>query len=633
MDSVPLLNIVKHPQSEGFTPSFSSEDLKKSSAITKIQQMYRGYAARLKLKQFQDKILHEIDKEGYGYKIYPNQTKEWGRVDQLGQFVPIYRMDSNGIVTFVTKCDKLITYSDKSSGKYRYEFLFGHEEKLILLEKKFDERGYKSHYVLSKNCIEEFLWNAATKTYTIPDGRAFKKALTHQGFKEKLPEFIKNALTLDDYGAPLLSVLSERATIKLIKSGIEGEYCFDSTCIKNLIIHAAGSKKYKIIEKLIEFLPDRFESIAEEVIERLIISGRPELNLLELLLKQGKRPDYFDLWLQIAKRTQLEEEFYRKFSALSSKEQKILYQAAFACNNPFLHEPADVPITPDQYSINLMWINKDKMRSGQEFLLGNGFTSEERRLDFQQRFVRPISKWALANPESTINIWIDSEMATSVAIERSSAALKEALEGQSSGKVQFRDVRTIETVKSHGEVFTERMPVYFRVDLLRAIAADHVLKNQENQFFVYGDIDMQPLSADELFDKKTLTFLDDFGFVMAKGGHLGFENGFQILNGNNLQFMDSHQKVIIDLSLEMAQERPDAIKEQQIYDTYPAMLTHFLHIDGRFGKLTSEEIGDGRFRNDRWKCDAHFTLPLGDRRMKLSEVMPQKPVRLPRSHF
>ena len=457
--------------------------------------------------------------------------------------------------------------------------------------------------------------------------------MNHKGFKENLLEFIKNALTLDDYGLPRLSVLPEEVIIEILKSGIEGGYCFDSTSVKNLIIHAAGAKKYTLIEELIELFPEILESIADEVIERLIISGKPPLNLLELLVKQGRKPDYYDLWLQIFKRTQLDEEFYRKFSILSSKGQKILYEAAFACNNPFLHEPADVPITPDQYSINLMWINKDKMRSEQEFLLGNGFTSEERRLDFQQRFVRPISKWALANPESTINIWIDSEMATSVAIERSSAALKAALEGQSSGKVQFRDVRTIETVKSHGEVFTERMPVYFRVDLLRAIAADHVLKNQENQFFVYGDIDMQPLSADELFDKKTLTFLDDFGFVMAKGGHLGFENGFQILNGNNLQFMDSHQKVIIDLSLEMAQERPDAIKEQQIYDTYPAMLTHFLHIDGRYGKLSSEKSGDGRFRKDRWQCDAHFNLPLGDGKMMLRDVMPQKSVLLPRSHF
>jgi len=42
---------------------------------------------------------------------------------------------------------------------------------------------------------------------------------------------------------------------------------------------------------------------------------------------------------------------------------------------------------------------------------------------------------------------------------------------------------------------------------------------------------------------------------------------------------------------------------------------------------------DDGFRIDRWKCDAHFTLPLGDRTRKLSEVMPQKPVHLPPSHF
>ena len=194
-------------------------------------------------------------------------------------------------------------------------------------------------------------------------------------------------------------------------------------------------------------------------------------------------------------------------------------------------------------------------------------------------------------------------------------------------------MRTIETVASNPQVFSEKVFVYFRVDLLRAIAADHILRNKENQFFVYGDIDMKPLSANELFDKRTVTFLNDFGFVMAKGGHLGFENGFQILNGNNLKFMDSHRKVIINLSIEMALERPGAIKEQQIYDTYPAMITHFLDVDGRYGKLTSSKKGLSQFRYDKWKSAAHENLPLGDGKIELRDIMPRKPVSLPPSHF
>jgi hypothetical protein len=191
-----------------------------------------------------------------------------------------------------------------------------------------------------------------------------------------------NFFLYDDHGLPRLSVLPEEAIIEILKSGIEGEYCFDPTSVKNLIIHAAGVKKYILIEELIELFPELFKVIAEEVIEGLIMSGKPPLALLGLLIKQGEKPTYFDLWLQIAEKNPLREEFYKKFSTLSTKVQQMLYQAAFNCNNPFLHEPADVVITPDQYSINLMWVNEHKMSPKQEFILGNGYTLKERELDF-----------------------------------------------------------------------------------------------------------------------------------------------------------------------------------------------------------------------------------------------------------
>ncbi len=126
---------------------------------------------------------------------------------------------------------------------------------------------------------------------------------------------------------------------------------------------------------------------------------------------------------------------------------------------------------------------------------------------------------------------------------------------------------------------------------------------------------------------------------MAKGGHLGFENGFQILNGAHPQFLDSHRQVIVDLSIEMTLEKPHAIKEQQIYDTYPAMITHLLDAKGTHGKAMlheeeppcAYELRD--YRYDRFSITAHDNLPLGDKGPKLKEVMPRKPVQLPPSHF
>ena len=132
---------------------------------------------------------------------------------------------------------------------------------------------------------------------------------------------------------------------------------------------------------------------------------------------------------------------------------------------------------------------------------------------------------------------------------------------------------------------------------------------------------------------------------MAKGGHLGFENGFQIWNGKNAQSMDSHRKVIIDLSVEMALEKPDKLARYQIYDTYPAMVSHLFGERGDYGKLDiwkAEQLKDAKyegfgvaqklreFRYDRFGTMAHTYLPFGEgKEIKLSEVMPCKPVRLP----
>ena len=567
-----------------------------------------------------------------GYRFFPNGTKEWGKFDhEHNRFIPAYKIESDGSVVFIAP-NQLIEYADTSSKKYRYESVAEFEGGLVVLEEIFDEYS-DSHYIIGKTSLLNVVWNAAKEGYNIPRVQGLKKVLTHKGFKKYFPTFLESALTPDESRVPRLFALPESAAIAIMEAGVQGGYSNPLQIVNgsgtNLFIHAACSKNYELVEKLIELFPGIFESTASDVVEKLIVQGHTVSSIQSLIARMKKPPDYYELWLQIGERSPLNEAFYEKFSVLSTASQKLLYQAAFAYNNPFLHEPADTPIHPKQYSVNLMWINNNKMAGDQEFLFGDGLTYEERASDFHIRFVTPVSKWAKKNPGSSINIWLDSAMATSQAIERCKMALQASLEGTSHGIIQFRDVRTMEVVLSLPEVFSESMPIYFRVDLLRAIAADYVLRNKENQFFVYGDLDVEPLSANELFDKRTVSFLDDFGFVMAKGGHLGFENSFQILNGSHLKFMDSHRKIIINLSIEMALEKPYAIKAQQIYDSYPAMMTHFLDADGRYGKLTLKR-GLSQFRYDKWSSSPFL---LGNRNVTLREIMPSKPVRVPRSHF
>lgn len=479
--------------------------------------------------------------------------------------------------------------------------------------------------------------------------------MLHESFNERQKQFVETLLAADEAGTPKLFKLSNEAALDVIEVGykigiIHPQKIIDPLSGRNFILQAAHWGNKELLNKIIELFPDAFLSSGLNVIEEILQRGHSKdlvygvaLNFYKL---GGALDTYCKLWLQVALSITPNEEFKQAFALISPSQQRTLYDAAFIYNNPFIYEPADPPVPPELYSINLMWINKNKMPGDQEFLFGNGSTFEQREADFENRFVKPVSKWAQKNPGSFINIWVDSDMATSQAIERSRIALQTALEGTAHGKIQFRDVRTIDTVQTNPDAFSDIMPIYFRVDLLRAIAADYILRKKENKFFVYGDIDMEPLSATELFDKRTVSFLTDYGFVLAKGGFHGFENGFQILNGDNSQLMNSHRKVIIDLSIEMVLEKPKEIREQQVYDSYKAMLTHFLDADGRYGKfidLSSRcskpktQLKDPlkklkHFRYDRFNQVDPY-LPLDKEYIEFKEIMPRKPVRLPPTHY
>ncbi len=588
--------------------------------------------------------------ENYGTRIFPDGNKEQGKFhEESGKLISGYRIDSKGKIEFVNP-EPLAFYKEESN-KGEFE-IFGFEGELVVLEKTYDENCNRK-YLIIDTPVEGILFKASQRP-SYGNGRSIKSALSHKGFDKYRSKFIDHVLSADESGIPRLFGFSNAAALDIIEVGsktgsIDPLKIVDPISGRHLLIQAANWGNSELIAKLIDLFPQAFQTSGQDVITEFLQVGHSQYDAMDLaeIFNQvgGKLDVYHSLWLQVAIGNKPDEDFKKEFNLLSSKQKQVLYDAAFHYNNTFIHEPADIPVTPEQYSINLMWINKNKIPIDQELLFGDGTSLEQREQDFQERFIKPVSKWAKASPGSRINIWVDGEMATSDAIKNSCAALLKSLEGTSHGTIQFRDVRSIEVVSSHLEVFSEKMPVYFRVDLLRAIAADHTLRKKETKFFVYCDIDMKPLTRQELFDNRTVNFLDDYGFVMAKGGCLGFENGFQILSGENEQFMESHRKVIIDLSVEMALKRPSEIKEQQIYDTYPAMITHFLAEDGRYGKLklaeksSNNEVSENptkklkRFRYDRFGTTAHFRLPFEKGDVKIRDIMPRKPVRLPSSYF
>lgn len=510
------------------------------------------------------------------------------------------------------------------------------KDNLLLFEQ--DPNTREDEWILCNGPINDAVLEACVSQGSI------EKLLKQEKFNPYRKEFIDRVFSLDASGSLNLlkfSTINIKTVIEgILKTNPERDICGEIAALGGNLFKSAATD-IQLLEFLNDKFPEQFSKETANIIIGILENGNEDFirhlkfsekrNKKNLLVSIEGLSDFEKMLWQVVVQKEKPEDSW--INSLSIDERKKLYKVAFDFNNPYVHEPADVPVAANAYSVNLMWINKSKIPSDQEYLMSE---------DFKDKFIEPVSRWVEKSPGTPINIWIDSEMATPQAIQKSEKALKKFLKNKSldDSLVRFRDVRDCSVVQNNPTVFDAQMPIYFRVDLLRAIAADHILSTKESQYFVYGDLDMDPLSTQELFDKKTVTFLDDLGFVVAKGGHLGFENGFQILNGANAHAMEAHRKVIIDGSIGMALDARPKIHAQQIYDTYPAMLTYLLALDGRYGQWINynndgkfEDVRDNLiyFRYDIFESPGYFRILPFRNKEPQRKIMPTKPVVLPPS--
>jgi hypothetical protein len=104
----------------------------------------------------------------------------------------------------------------------------------------------------------------------------------------------------------------------------------------------------------------------------------------------------------------------------------------------------------------------------------------------------------------------------------------------------LRNLRDLPLVQAYPSAFHSGLPIYFRVDLYRLVAAFHLLSNEGNGFFAYADLDMEATDCIKLIQDKE-NDLKEYGILMARNTHPHkdgyipyFENGFQIISNNSL---------------------------------------------------------------------------------------------------
>ena len=230
------------------------------------------------------------------------------------------------------------------------------------------------------------------------------------------------------------------------------------------------------------------------------------------------------------------------------------------------------------YTINLMWINAS--RNDHQNYIYPAYTQQE----LYDTFLKTVFDWAQGNPEGTIIVWFDSAMVPFSAVQATNAAIKhyQTTDTQETSIV-LRDIRTLTYVQQQSRLFSDETPIYFRADLLRAVIAVAMFTEQHNNYWVYADLDMKPLTQAQLFDQETVDMLERYGILFAHGGWHGFEYGFHIINLNNQLLRAALQHAIIDINSQRAYyvlstKGTIHLLDELVYHSLPAMLAYFYHL-------------------------------------------------------
>lgn len=249
---------------------------------------------------------------------------------------------------------------------------------------------------------------------------------------------------------------------------------------------------------------------------------------------------------------------------------------------------------PEEYSINLQWINKS-LDTQQPYIFP-AQTADE----LNTKLLDPLFQWAELHPTGvTINLWIDGKASTPSAVNLTQEMIdkRKVATTQKLSPIVIRDIHTLDLVKENSDVFASPIPTYFRVDLSRVIAAYEDLMNGKTPWFIFANLNMPPIDQQELFDERTLGYMDRFGIVMRQKPSGTLENSFFIMGGRNKSLMSATKLALIDLNIGRGKlalkeggyyrpSRGNSISnlEQMVYDSYPDMFIYFYALEG-YGQL------------------------------------------------
>lgn len=312
---------------------------------------------------------------------------------------------------------------------------------------------------------------------------------------------------------------------------------------------------------------------------------------------------------------------------LTETQIQSCYYLGYLAQNPDIYELSDSPLPVAFYSLNFLWLNlnpQNRIEDVANHIFKDGLDPSENeeclkapaalraleKGDFLTKedsirqwfgvrasFLYQVSKWADIQPGAQINLWFDSALATQKAIQNTLKMIS-AISTSRGVDLKLRDIRQLPTLQGEiRNIFHPGTPVYFRVDLLKVLIAHYMCdpSTDSPQYCVVSDIDMMPMSREQLFDRRTVGYLNTKGYVfisMFPEAQDRVENGFFIFNKTNQTLRNILKTSIIDcVQTKISRYRTYPIGAKD-YDSYSFSSTSVFALFRDFVKQIQEVSSD-----------------------------------------
>tara|TARA_R100001163_G_C5068494_1_gene208947 strand:- start:17244 stop:18362 length:1119 start_codon:yes stop_codon:yes gene_type:complete len=251
---------------------------------------------------------------------------------------------------------------------------------------------------------------------------------------------------------------------------------------------------------------------------------------------------------------------------ISGVEAEELIDYGYENENPILFRKSDRVILDNEYSINLFYINKDKIANEDGYLFGTNLEK------FKNFVSDPINDWINKGHKSEINFWYDGKTVNENQIRNTKKMFPD---------VNFKDIRMIPFVIKNPEMMDLGVLIYYRVDLAKALILDFEIRYNNKKYAIVSDGDVAAIIKDQLFDENTLEKLDNLGFIYGTSGGADEENSFMILYNNPNKsvskflnetlpqnVVDRHRTYVIDKSKKHFIIKNGNVGDQDIFNLY-----------------------------------------------------------------